>query len=58
MIVEIFHDQSPGKNEVGLGSNSQPLNQQLDSLLIALKGLAFSWTSSQNINIFRLKYVS
>ena len=41
MIVEIVHDQSPGKYEVGLGSNSQPLNQQLDSLLIVLQGWLF-----------------
>ena len=35
MIVEIilFHDQSPQKYVTGLGSNSQPLDLQLDTHL-------------------------
>ena len=38
MAAEIFHDKSPQKYGARPGSNSQPLDQQSDSLPIALQG--------------------
>ena len=37
MIIENIHDKSPQKYGVRLGSNSQPLDQQLDSRPIMLQ---------------------
>ena len=39
MTVENIYDQSPRKYGAGLVSNSRPLDQQSDLLLIALQGL-------------------
>ena len=42
MTLKIFQDQSPQKCVARLGSNSRPLDQQLDLLPIALQGPARS----------------